>query len=122
MAETGRAEAAGGSEEGCRGREEEAETPGGGGKVQGPPSLSAAHMGLGAQRHLSVLPGLGVWETSTTRPSPSSKTWYSESTGIGMKRLIHSTRVLICSLTLDKPIGLSGYLLDLLISKVKVCI
>lgn len=112
MAETGRAAAAGGSEEGCCGREEEAETPGGGGKVQGPPSLSVAHTGLGAQGHLSVLPSSRVQKTSRTMSSLSSKTWYSESNnGIRMKRLTHSTQVLICSVTLDKPIGLSGYLL-----------
>lgn len=44
MAEAGGATTAGGPEEGCRGREEEAEAPGGGGKVLGAPGhLGSSH-------------------------------------------------------------------------------
>lgn len=51
MAETGRAAAARGAEEGCRGGEEEAEAPGGGGEAgaPAPPQLTQG-LALGASR------------------------------------------------------------------------
>ena len=51
MAEAGRAAAARGAEEGCRGGEEEAEAPGGGGEGWAPAG-SAAHARTGTERQV----------------------------------------------------------------------
>lgn len=70
MAETGRAAAAGGPEEGSCGREEEAEAPGGGGKVLGPSSHRSSSHRAWCSRDLSGLPSSGIQERSTTESSP----------------------------------------------------
>lgn len=128
MAETGRAAAAGGPEEGSCGGEEEAEAPGGGGKLPGPSSHCSSFHTAWCSRATEW--PVQVWDVRefTIEPSPwclnlpslGSKTQSIESSpGLRMKRLNHSTQVLICSGSLNKPFGLSGYLLDLFISEVR---